>query len=151
MDNQITGHLKPRLLRTAHGIFGLAVWDGVNRSGITPVSNKVLIMVDKAMTKVGSVEIPGEAAERHTLASTTGVIVATGATAFEGHSAKPGVGDRAVFTRYAGQEYTGLDGEVYRVMDDGAVGGTMTAPVEDVKASKGSGGVIAGGSVIAAA
>ena len=126
-----------RILASAHGHFDLAEWDGVNRSGITPVCDKVLVRVDRAMAKVGAIHLPQDVSERQTLASTTGMLMATGPQAFLWNSDRtarwegdrPGAGTRVIFTRYAGQEYTGQDGEIYRLLPDTAVGGVMEAPM----------------------
>jgi co-chaperonin GroES (HSP10) len=106
----------------------------VNRSGIEPLCDKVLVLVDPAenMTQ-GGIEIPGSIVDQHSVASTTGIIVAAGQQAFNWDSDrvhqwtgdKPGPGTRVVFEKYGGQEYSGIDGRIYRLMQDRTVGGTM--------------------------
>lgn len=119
-----------RIIKTAHGHFAEDVWDGVNRSGIVPIGDKVLVRVDEALAKIGSIHLTNETHERQRMASTTGVLVAMGASAFTWNGSRtlrwegdrPGLGSRVLFTRYAGQEYTGDDGRFYRVLDDVAIG-----------------------------
>ena len=130
--------MKDRILSTEHGQFEMADWNGRNDSGIMPLCDKVLVLVDKAMEKTrGGIVIPGASAETQTLGSTTGVMVAIGPQAFvydserivrwEGE--KPPAGSRIFFERYAGQEYTGVDGKMYRLMKDRQIGG-VEIPVE---------------------
>ena len=128
-----------RILATAHGHYDMQPWNGVNGSGIEPVCDKVLVLVDKALAKVGSLHLPGDVHERQTLSSTTGVLIAVGPQAFTWNSDRtarwegdrPTAGLRVVFTRYAGQEYTGADGEIYRVIQDTAIGGTMGSAISE--------------------
>jgi hypothetical protein len=62
------------------------------------------------------------------------VLVAVGPQAFgraadgslwEDVATKPKPGMRVCFERYAGQEYTGEDGQLYRVMDYRSIAGTQ--------------------------
>lgn len=119
---------------TRHGQFERAPWDGTNRSGINPVCDKVVVRVDKAVTQTtGGIYITDDKADEQTMGATSGVIVAVGPMAFfwdtdrthKWGGEKPKPGDRVLFTRYAGQEYNGLDGEMYRLMQDRVIGGTQ--------------------------
>lgn len=130
--------MEPRVLKTQQGQYALTEWGGVNQSGITPVCDKVLVLVDKSMeVTAGAIYIPEDQQERQTLSATTGVLVAVGPQAFAYDAfrtvhwvgERPQVGDRVVFTRYAGQEYSGYDGSLYRLMEDRQIGGIMR-PVE---------------------
>jgi co-chaperonin GroES (HSP10) len=94
----------------------------------------VLILVDRAMSRTeGGIDLPEDLVDRHSVASTTGIIVAAGPQAFMWDSDrahqwvgdKPRPGMRVVFEKYGGQEYHGLDGQMYRLMQDRTVGGTM--------------------------
>lgn len=119
-----------RILKTRHGTFDLAPWNGLNESGIEPLCDKVLVRVDAALAKVGSIHITDQSADQQTLASTTGLLVAVGPQAFVWNSdrtvrwegERPAAGTRVCFERYAGQEYYGVDGVLYRVMDDRSIG-----------------------------
>jgi co-chaperonin GroES (HSP10) len=74
-----------------------------------------------------------QTSDTQTLSSTTGILVAVGdqafvwdsdrATRWEGD--KPKAGARVCFQRYSGQEYFGLDGQLYRVLQDRSIGGAM--------------------------
>lgn len=118
--------MKDRVLTSQHGQFELREWDGKNRSGIQPVGDKVLVLVDPCCEKSGSIIIPDDQRDRQTLASTTGIMVAAGPKALASESGLA-AGIRVCFERYAGNEYAGLDGELYRLMQDRSIGGTMDA------------------------
>lgn len=130
--------MEERILTTVHGIYHAPQWDGKNRSKIAPVCDKVVVLCDEAVQQVGSVLLPDQAREMQGLASTTGVLVAVGPQAFaydsdrlvrwEGDRPRPG--DRIYYTKYAGQEYTGWDGKLYRLMQDRSVGGIEIADDE---------------------
>lgn len=131
-----------RVLATAHGQFMLREWRGKNTAGIQPMGNAVLVLVDPAMEKTkGGIIMTEQKADQQTLASTTGLVAAIGDAAFAftadrtaaWSGRKPVVGDRVYFQRYAGQEYTGLDGEMYRLMEDRSIAG-LEVPVEAAKA-----------------
>lgn len=126
--------MRERILKTRHGTFALAGWNGRNESGIEPLCDKVLVRVDAAMSRTsGGIIITDDTSERQTLSSTTGVLVALGPQAFtwntdrtvrwEGGRPEPGI--RVCFARYAGQEYDGFDGAMYRVMEDRSIAGTQ--------------------------
>lgn len=123
-----------RVLATEHGHYDLRAWDGLNRSGITPLSDKVLVLCDEGMsTSRGGLIITDQSVARQTLASTTGIAVAMGPMAFlwdadrsfEWKGERPEPGMRIMFQRFAGQEYTGKDGRLYRLIQDRQIGGHM--------------------------
>lgn len=131
-----------RILPTVHGQFLLRPWNGKNTAGIQPMGNAVLVLVDPAMEKTkGGIIMTEQKAEQQTLASTTGVVVAIGDAAFaftpdrtsEWRGTKPAPGDRVYFQRYAGQEYTGVDGQMYRLMEDRSIAG-MEVPLAGASA-----------------
>lgn len=106
-------------------------YNGKNESGIWPISDRVLVAPDKAISKSkGGVIIADSTQEKHTLASESGTIIAVGPGAFawtadrlrQFEGRKPQPGDRVVFERYTGLEEIGLDGQFYRVMSDSAIG-----------------------------
>lgn len=105
-------------------------FDGVNRSGYVPFGDKVIVLPDKARDAIGSISLPAQVTERYTMAAITGVIVAMGEGAFAWNAdkatqtvgRKPQVGDRVFMERYGGQLLYGLDGNMYRVMDDRCIG-----------------------------
>jgi co-chaperonin GroES (HSP10) len=128
--------MRERLLKTLHGQFVMREWDGHNRSGIEPVCDKVLVLVDPAAAKTsGGIIMTETVNEQQTLASTTGLLVAVGPQAFaydsrrlthwEGERPKRGM--RVFFERYAGQDYNGSDGNLYRIMQDTSIGGYSVA------------------------
>jgi co-chaperonin GroES (HSP10) len=124
--------MKDRVLTSQHGQFELRDWDGQNRSGIEPWGDKVLVLVDQCCEKSGSIIIPPAQRDRQTLASTTGVLIAAGSDAFG--TDKRAVGARVCFERYAGNEYAGMDGELYRLMSARSIGGGMGMATAAAKA-----------------
>jgi len=124
--------MRDRILSTAHGRFVMQEFDGRNNSGIVPIGDKVLLLVDPAQTKTsGGVLITDVQAETQTMGSTTGLIYAAGDQAFMYDAErvvgwigrKPAVGDRVFFQKYAGEIYTGTDGRVYRLVQDRSIAG----------------------------
>lgn len=124
--------MEDRILTTVTGIYTAGQWDGQNHSRIKPVCDKVVVLVDEAVEATkGGIIITDQGQEVQTLAATTGVLVAVGPQAFaydsdrlvrwEGERPQPG--DRVYFQKYAGQEYTGWDGRMYRLLQDRSVAG----------------------------
>lgn len=136
--------MEDRILTTVTGIYTVGQWDGYNRSRIKPVCDKVVVLVDEAVDQTkGGIIITDQGQEVQTLAATTGVLVAVGPQAFaydsdrlvrwEGERPQPG--ERVYFQKYAGQEYTGWDGRLYRLLQDRSVAGVEIpdeAPAEDM-------------------
>ena len=126
-----------RILRTEVAQYDQAEWTGKDTSGITPLADKVLVLIDQASQKVGKkalIYAPEKTTDTATLASETGVIVAMGDEAFAWNSDrsrpysgyKPKVGDHVIFERYAGRDQMGFDGVKYRLMSDSVIGGVFT-------------------------
>jgi chaperonin GroES len=124
--------LEGKVLRTGdQREFVQAEWDGTNRSGITPLDDKILIRMDEHAERTsGGIVIPDEARARQTMASETGVVIALGAAAFEftddgnrrWSTAKPEPGDRVVVERYAGRVVQGEDSVEYRLVSQRSIG-----------------------------
>lgn len=126
--------MEPKLLKTGIAEYVPQVWGGENQSGAKPLGDYVLLMPDTAAEQTsGGVFIDPRTAERHTLASETGILVAMGDQAFVWNAdrsrkwdgERPQVGQRVYFTRYAGQLVHGKDGRTYRVMEDKCIGAVM--------------------------
>jgi len=128
--------LQSRILRTGdQREYVESVFDGENHSGITPLDNKVLVLMDQhAEVSSGGIVIPEDVRSRQSMASETGVIVSLGAMAFafsdEGDrhwlSKKPSPGDRVVVERYAGRVVQGRDGQEYRLVSQMSIGALYT-------------------------
>jgi chaperonin GroES len=124
--------LEGRVLRTGdQREFVLAEWDGINHSGITPLDDKVLVLMDQhAETTSGGIIVPDTSRSQQTMASETGVVIALGAAAFEftddgnrrWSTAKPEPGDRVVVERYAGRVVQGEDSVEYRLVSQRSIG-----------------------------
>jgi co-chaperonin GroES (HSP10) len=124
--------LNPKVLSVSRVEYIAAPWTGENKSGCTPVGDRVLILPDIAMTKSqGNIALPDDVVERMQLSASSGVIVEIGDDAFAWNSDrtrpfggyKPKAGDRVHFEKYAGKEIVGDDGAKYRLVDDKAIGG----------------------------
>lgn len=132
--------MEDRILSTVFGSYAARQWDGANLSGIQPLCDKVLVLPDQALQQVGGIIIPDQAQENQGAAATTGVLVACGPQAFaydsnrlvEWVGDRPQPGCRVYFQKYAGQEYTGADGQLYRLMDDRCVAGMEIAGPAEV-------------------
>ncbi len=118
-----------KVLKTVDAEYVKAEYSG-NHSGYNPIGDRLLVQVDEASTKtVGGIHLPQDLQYRMTLSSETGVIIAMGDSAFkwtfdrtrdwEGY--KPRVGDRVYIERYAGRVVKGVDGLLYRCIDDKCV------------------------------
>lgn len=132
--------MQPRLIKTTYANYTAQEWTGKNESGIIPIGTRILVLADKVAAKTtGGIELTGETQEKQNLAAETGLLVAVGVEAFRWISDrtrkwegdKPVVGQRLIFERYAGQLHVGLDGQFYRLMEDGAVGGMMILPEDE--------------------
>lgn len=115
--------LAPRLLKGLQAEYIEAEYDG--DPGLTVYGRNVLVKSDAcAPQTTGGVHVIDDQVERMTLASETGVICGVGPDAFRHlsdgtpwESARPEVGERIYFERYAGILARGGNGEVYRIMD----------------------------------
>jgi chaperonin GroES len=123
--------LEGRVLRTSdHREFAQASWDGVNRSRIYPLDDKVLVLMDEhAGVTLGGVIIADDIRDRQSMASETGVIIAVGEAAFQfsddgrrrWDTRKPQPGERVMVERYAGKTLQGYDGIEYRIMSQSCI------------------------------
>ena len=129
--------MEERFIATQFGSFSMVQWSGSNTSGIRALCDKIVVLPDQAPDMIGGIVIPEEARDRQGTAATTGVLVSVGPQAFAYDSQRlvhwvgdrPKAGDRVWFMKYAGQEYTGRDGLLYRVMEDRSIAG-VEEPLE---------------------
>lgn len=124
------------LSKTRIGEYVSSAWDGENHSGVTPIGDQVLVLADSAPEKTaGGVWIDETTRERMSGAAETGVIVEIGDGAWSWNmdrtrryeGTRPICGQRVCFTRYAGLEVFGDDGQMYRLMSDNCIGGLRAA------------------------
>ena len=140
--SDINDGLRDRLLTTQHGQYEWASFDGVNRSGLMPLCDKVLVLCDGAAPKTsGGIILPDDAKEKTSLSATTGVIIACGpqAFAYDSHrmvhweGPRPEPGQRIYYQTYAGFEYFGQDGRLYRIMEDRSIAAIeIPVPIEEI-------------------
>lgn len=96
----------------------------MNTSGIYPTTNRVLIKPEQVLKQKGMIEIPETARSRSQMAQSVGVLVAAGKTAWADDTvnfncnAPAKVGDRVLYSKYAGVMLKGADGEEYRLVYD---------------------------------
>jgi len=124
--------LSSRILRTGdQREYVSAEFSGVNTSGISPLDDKVLVMMDLHAEKTsGGVILTEDSRSRQSMASETGTVIALGPAAFQWSddgnrvwdSRKPEPGDRVVVERYAGRVVQGEDGAEYRLVSQRSIG-----------------------------
>jgi co-chaperonin GroES (HSP10) len=119
--------------------------------GIRPVEYNVIVATVPATDgtqsegkKIGAIFIPDDAAETLDLAMQVGRIVAQSPLAYSydgwpDESLKPQIGDAVWFARYAGKDFTGVDGRQYRILKDKDIGAVIEeAPVSFVATGYGA-------------
>lgn len=92
-----------------------------NKSGITPVGHRVLVLPNQIEEKTEGGIILGTVTQmdREALAQMYGFVVAMGDTCYADQpTAWCKVGDRVSFGKYSGLIYTGVDGKKYRMVND---------------------------------
>ena len=124
--------LEGRLLKTGdQREYVHAEWDGENHSGITPLDDKCLILMDEhAEVSSGGIIVPDDTRSRQSMASETGVVIALGAMAFKladdgdrlWTTVRPNPGDRVFVERYAGRVVQGRDSREYRLVSQKSIG-----------------------------
>jgi len=126
----------------------------MNKSGVTPRGDRVLVMPDVIEEKTsGGIIIPDEHRDKHQAAQMAGVLVAVGPDAWRdrvttvervldgalrvverrttGYSEPfAEVGDRVCFAQYNGRNFEGEDGIVYRLLNDEDITATVSAAVD---------------------
>jgi co-chaperonin GroES (HSP10) len=104
----------------------------MNKSGINPVGYNVLVKPEEVeKTTKGGIILPETKLEKDEFGRMEGQIVAVSPMAFTFKdwpvsAPKPQVGQRVIFSRYAGSEVTGRDGAKYWLMKDESIAGVMT-------------------------
>jgi len=104
----------------------------MNGSGIRPMGYNVLVKPDEVEKKTkGGIILPETKLEKDEFGRMEGMLVAVSPMAFSWSDwpdgqAKPEVGQRVIFSRYAGSEVTGKDGAKYWLMKDESIVGVMT-------------------------
>lgn len=97
---------------------------GERKPGISARHYKILVLPDQVSdTTQGGIALPGLTVDKEEMGQTEGILISIGGMAFNDWPDPPQVGDRVVFSRYAGQTITGDDGFKYRIMNDNDVGG----------------------------
>lgn len=126
--------MQPRLLKTSYAQYVPAEWGGQNLSGWNAYGDRILVLTDRAPeTTGGNIMLPESIRQNHDEAAITGVLIACGSDAFVWNSDrsrrlegdKPMPGDRIMFQKYAGELLFGEDDQLYRVMEDRAIGAIM--------------------------
>ena len=129
-DTDITG--RERTLNSESIQFRRKIWSKKNDSGCRPIGEMILVLIDEPVQKTdGGIIIPEAVLTIRQLMSESGTIVAMGGGAFYWNSDRsrefrgeaPVVGDHIIFSRYAGREINGNDGNMYRLILDKEVGG----------------------------
>lgn len=102
-----------------------------NASGIYPLTNKVLVKPETEVKKKDSlIELPEDVKERHRAGQNVGTVIAVGLTCYLEEKRLFGVspsafrvepGQRVIYAKYAGYQFTGKDGETYRLLYDNEI------------------------------
>ena len=105
-----------------------AIYPGFNSSGLVPRNYNLLVKMDTTSdrSKGGILIDIHDKVERMNEASVTGVVFAVGATVGAGDPEPIKPGDRVFIDKYAGIKAIGVDGRLYRFIDEKQVGGTVT-------------------------
>lgn len=100
----------------------------MNESGVEPLDLRVVVMLDPAETKIGSIIIPDSTADKEKAAATKGTLVAIGVNAFTEAGIRDRMipGCRVMIGKYAGVVFKGADQNEYRIMNDEDVVGILT-------------------------
>lgn len=115
----------------------------MNNSGIHPTGHHVLCLPEgktedeKRLAKVGMV-MPEDAKARHVLAEMTGTVMECGPAAWRAFDLSAGlepsqwakVGQKVLFSKYAGVILKGKDGETYRMVNDEDIVAVLDPEVE---------------------
>src|SRR5215467_6251521 len=125
--------LEGRVLTSDHREYVHATWTGHDTSGIVPLDDKVLVLMDEHAERTsGGVLIPDTNRAQQSMASETGVVVALGEAAFEfaedgrrWTTRKPIPGSRVCVERYAGRLVQGRDGLEYRLVSQRCIGAIL--------------------------
>lgn len=107
----------------------------MNKSGIEPLSDRVLVRPDDSALKKKTtlIEIPDTVDDRYNLAQVMGTLIAAGPVAWGeekrlyGKDVAVQPGERVMFAKFAGTQIKGADGVTYRLIYDRDV----TAKVKD--------------------
>lgn len=90
-----------------------------NKSGIIPFKHKVVVLVDEnelaKRAKTSKLIIDSKVTGNSTT-EMLGTVIAVGEDCFEDWQAKPKIGDKIMFDRYAGKIFLGADESIYRMM-----------------------------------
>ena len=92
-----------------------------NTSGIIPVGHRILILPEQVQEKTesGIILHTESQREREGMAQMYGLVVYVGDDAYNDQSSHwCGVGDRVSFAKYSGLVYEGIDGKIYRCIND---------------------------------
>lgn len=91
--------------------------------GLIMVEFRVMVQIDEAPKKIGSVILPDEYSDRKQFSSIEGTLVAVSPLAFSYErwpedARQPQIGDRVIFPKYTGLDYEAKDGKKYKIIED---------------------------------
>ena len=90
-----------------------------NTSGIEPLGRAVLVLPYNAEQSVGMIALPDQVVRANQLAEQKAVVMAIGPLAWaQEPSPRCKVGDHIQFARWAGHQVPGMDGQIYRAVND---------------------------------
>lgn len=126
-QKQLSANLKPWLIKGFQAEYDPATYPGENVSGLIPTGPNVLAKMDTCSNmSSGGIIMVDERVERMNEASITGVVYAVGPDAFKYVSDPLEPGDRIYIEKYAGIKAIGMDGCLYRLIDEKQIGCKIT-------------------------
>ena len=91
----------------------------MNPSGLKPLGRAVLLRPYKVEERVGAIILTHSGRERDQMAEQRAIVIEVGPNAWPGEPPRCGVGDKILFSKWAGYQAVGTaDGETYRVVND---------------------------------
>ena len=106
--------------------------DLINKSGVEPLGDKVLVKPDVTPKMHGGIHIPDQHVERIALTRSKGTVIAVANNCWEMWSGDNWCesGDRILFGKYAGYPFEGDDGEMYQIINDADVTALVTGKIK---------------------
>ncbi len=124
--------LPPFLIQGFDAQYVQAEFSGANTSGLVPFGPNVLVKMDQASNiSAGGIIMVDQRVDRMNEAAVTGIVFEVGDQAFQHLSAPLKPGDRVYIEKYGGVKAIGMDGAMYRLVDERQIACRIT---EDFKA-----------------
>jgi co-chaperonin GroES (HSP10) len=97
-----------------------------NTSGYKPVGRAVLVSYHEPERKDSAIIIPENVREREVTVEQRGVVIEVGGACWPNEPARAQPGDKVLMARYAGWSAKGIDGKMYRIVNDSDIFAQIT-------------------------